>query len=50
MVKSRDFVLVSRVFREENKWIIVAKSIEYPDIPPIKESVRGELKIAGWVL
>ncbi|CAD8179138.1 unnamed protein product [Paramecium octaurelia] len=50
VVKSRDFVLVSRVFREENKWIIVAKSIEYPDIPPIKDSVRGELKIAGWVL
>ncbi|CAD8172933.1 unnamed protein product [Paramecium pentaurelia] len=50
VVKSRDFVLISRVFREENKWIIVAKSIEYPDIPPIKESVRGELKIAGWVL
>ncbi|CAD8102519.1 unnamed protein product [Paramecium sonneborni] len=50
VVKSRDFVLVSRVFREESKWIIVAKSIEYPEIPPIKESVRGELKIAGWVL
>lgn len=30
--------------------MIVAKSIEYNDIPPIKSSVRGDLKLAGWIL
>lgn len=50
VVKSRDFVFVSRVFREENKWIVIAKSIEVPELPPIKESIRGDLIIAGWIL
>ncbi|CAD8196361.1 unnamed protein product [Paramecium octaurelia] len=50
VVKSRDFVFASRVFREENRWVVIAKSIEYPELPPIKESVRGDLKIAGWIL
>lgn len=50
VVKSRDFVFVSRVFREDNRWIVVAKSLEVPELPPIKDSVRGELLIAGWIL
>lgn len=50
VVKSRDFVFVSRVFREDNRWVVVAKSLEVPELPPIKDSVRGELLIAGWIL
>lgn len=50
VVKSRDFVFVTRIFREENRWVVIAKSIEYPELPPIKDSIRGDLKIAGWIL
>ena len=41
--------MITRIFREQDRWIIIAKSVEYPEYPPTK-SIRGDTVIAGWIL
>jgi LEA14-like dessication related protein len=50
VVSSRDFVILSRRIRNGNTMWIVGTSIEHPGKPPVKSTVRGDLKIGGWLL
>jgi len=29
---------------------MVAKSIEYEECPPLKDAIRGDIEVAGWIL
>ena len=40
--------MITRIFREGDRWVIIAKSVEYPECPPTK-SIRGDT-VAGWIL
>ena len=48
-VAGRDFVTVGMVHREEGRIFWAYKSIGYP-YPEVKNVVRGEVKIGGFIL
>ena len=48
-MSARDFSLMALKERtDEKNMYISAKSIENPEVPPVKGAVRGEVIIAGW--
>jgi hypothetical protein len=60
VVSSRDFVIITRRFiNADNSWtiigidryhMVIAASIDYPEVPEKKGTVRGNLIIGGWLL
>ena len=50
VISGRDFIICSKTFDDEEIWYAIGTSIELPTHPPIKGVVRGEVKLAGWIL
>ena len=50
IISGRDFIICSNTFEEGDFWYAIGTSIELPNYPPIKGIVRGEIKLAGWIL
>ena len=51
LVSSRDIVALGQVTKlEDGTIIMVATSIEIPEIPPQKGYERAQLHLVGWVL
>lgn len=46
-----DFVTVMTALTlTDGRWIIVASSINHPDLPEVKGKVRGKIYIDGYIL
>ena len=49
-VSDRDFVFIRGIIEKNNKIYVISTSVEYEQCKPIKNVVRGDMVISGWIL
>lgn len=49
--RARDFVCISHWHQQKDgSYVLVARSVEYPDCPPTTECVRGQILTLGYLI
>ncbi|CAD8140729.1 unnamed protein product [Paramecium octaurelia] len=50
-IDARDFCLLSRVYKlGDDHFMTITKSIEHPQVPPVKGVQRGEIVFSAWIV
>ena len=49
-ISARDFVFVRGIIKKDGKIFIVSTSVDYAGCPPLKNIIRAEMIISGWIL